>query len=242
MVACFGGRPVTLVGTFQLAWTVFVTMGFVIMVYVYHRGKVTAGDKLLALVAKDSQSTVDEVTNLLNARGLSEATLRVAIEAQGKRQPFALVFIDIKGFNRFISFGAKTSNALLWAVALEIKLTFSNTSFVLARNAADEFVAILPNTDEAAACRYAEDLIGRIGRHPLAFEGRTLPYRICVGGAVLTYAEDGWTYLGDQKVVKAGHVAHNVCAHMVRTLSFTASRHLQLAKEQPPSQMPIYIR
>ncbi|HEV7694174.1 MAG TPA: diguanylate cyclase [Hyphomonadaceae bacterium] len=124
----------------------------------------------------------DGLTGLSNRRCLDEALNGHARQAD---QPLACIMLDVDHFKRFNDqFGHDAGDAVLQHVG-QVMRDVTKGSGVAYRFGGEEFTALLPNMDEAAAFALAEQLRNRIAAAPLAHHGRTLGHiTISLGLAV----------------------------------------------------------
>jgi len=102
----------------------------------------------------------DPLTQLLNRRGLS-AVLEYFLTT---RQPFAILALDIDHFKRVNdTFGHDVGDAVIIRVARELEQS-SRQSDVVCRNGGEEFLMILPGTDNDMALMIAERVRQRINQ------------------------------------------------------------------------------
>jgi two-component system cell cycle response regulator len=101
-------------------------------------------------------SFVDELTGLYNQRFLEVALNNEIARAQRYNYPVSLLFIDLDRFKSVNdTFGHIVGSAVLKAASRLLKTCTRNVDQVL-RYGGDEFVAILPNTNEEGALLVAE--------------------------------------------------------------------------------------
>jgi diguanylate cyclase (GGDEF)-like protein len=100
----------------------------------------------------------DALTGVMNLRAMNEVTDRLIKLAQRHGHSYAVLFIDLDHFKRINDVhGHEAGDVVLKAVA-ECLLQRLRTSDVLGRIGGEEFLAFLPDTDEAGALRLAEQL------------------------------------------------------------------------------------
>jgi diguanylate cyclase (GGDEF)-like protein len=114
-------------------------------------------DGLLAATGKD------ELTGCLNYSGMRRAMSTEIARAERHGLSLCCCFIDLDDFKRVNDrHGHPYGNRILAEVAGALQRGM-RASDILARYGGDEFVAILPHTDEAAACRAADRLCHEVG-------------------------------------------------------------------------------
>ncbi|MFB9378211.1 diguanylate cyclase domain-containing protein [Kineococcus gynurae] len=139
-------------------------------------------------------ATHDELTGLLNRRGLGEALGRAAAQAR-PGQGLGLVYADLDGFKRVNDrHGHAAGDDLLVAVARRLR-TVLPAGAVVARMGGDEFVALLPGLAApaglATVARAVEDAL----RAPVETGERRLRVGVSVGTVGTEVPQDGETLL-----------------------------------------------
>jgi diguanylate cyclase (GGDEF)-like protein len=114
------------------------------------------------LVASDvrhrADSTLDQLTGLLNRRGLEPRFAEVAEQAALTQQPVSVVVADIDHFKRINdTHGHPVGDAVLREVADEMRRSL-RTFELLYRFGGEEFLLLLPGADAENAARIAETL------------------------------------------------------------------------------------
>jgi diguanylate cyclase (GGDEF)-like protein len=105
----------------------------------------------------------DELTGCLNYSGMRRAMSAEIVRAERHGLSLCCCFIDLDDFKRVNDrHGHPHGNRVLAEVAGALRRGM-RTSDILARYGGDEFVAILPHTDAAAACRVADRLRREVG-------------------------------------------------------------------------------
>lgn len=145
-----------------------------------------AGLSSAAAVALESarlraQATYDFLTGLRNRRGFQELYEKELTKAKRHWRPMAVIMLDVDGLKATNDqHGHAVGDEVLKAVARLMQQSFRTTD-VLARYGGDEFVALLPETDEqgASACvaRFRE-MLGRYNQL------RSLPVPVTVSTGI----------------------------------------------------------
>ncbi|MDA8108529.1 MAG: GGDEF domain-containing protein [Betaproteobacteria bacterium] len=136
-------------------------------------------------------SETDELTGVLNVRGLSALFDRAFSQAARYARPLSLLMIDcdnLKAVND--RYGHDAGNELLKQLSRSIVRELRATDIV-ARYGGDEFVAVLPETDRGRAQEVAQRIVEVIARERLQFRGQTIESGVSVG--IASYPEDGRT-------------------------------------------------
>jgi diguanylate cyclase (GGDEF)-like protein len=132
----------------------------------------------------DRLARVDPLTGLSNRRDLSERLQAALTKADLDRAPLAVLLIDLDHFKQINdAFGHDAGDAVLISVAQSMR-GLIRVGDTVGRWGGEEFLAILPNADAAAALLVAERLRSEIEQHPPLVDGA--PVTVTVGGAVWT--------------------------------------------------------
>jgi diguanylate cyclase (GGDEF)-like protein len=136
-------------------------------------------------------ATTDGLTSLLNRRHFESLSRVEWARFQRYGRPLSLLLLDIDKFKSVNDrFGHDAGDLVIKAVAHICKSTKREPD-VLARIGGEEFVLLLPETDETAAGIAAERLRKAVEEHPLSLpDGATLQVTISIGlaGAALSMA------------------------------------------------------
>ena len=128
-------------------------------------------------------ATTDGLTALFNRRHFEELARAEWARFQRYGRPLSLLLLDIDNFKSINDrFGHDAGDLVLKAVAFICKTTKRQTD-VAARIGGEEFVLLLPETDEAAAETTAERLRKAIQAHTRALPGGNLEVTVSIGVA-----------------------------------------------------------
>ncbi len=141
---------------------------------------------LSAVVSREKVAylaTRDPLTKLRNRRELEDTLERELSRVLRHGQPLGLAFIDCDDFKQVNdSYGHDIGDEYLKHVANLLQELLRKTDLVF-RFAGDEFVALLPNQDEAGAKQIAERMRDHLHSRPLIYENIQIPVKISVGTA-----------------------------------------------------------
>jgi diguanylate cyclase (GGDEF)-like protein/PAS domain S-box-containing protein len=141
------------------------------------------------------QALHDGLTGLPN-RGLLHAGLQEAVAAvEYGGPPVTLLLLDLDRFKEVNdTLGHQVGDLLLQEIALRLQGAVHADALV-ARLGGDEFAILLLNTDQAAAARIAEALVGVV-RTPLVLGSQTIEVDVSIGiASAPEHAEDADTLL-----------------------------------------------
>lgn len=112
-----------------------------------------------------SEARIDSLTGLANRRALEEILAAEISRAQRFAHQLAVVLLDLDRFKEINdSFGHAAGDVMLRAVS-RLLTSLARQGDTVARWGGEEFVVVLPETDLAGACRFAERLRRTIEAH-----------------------------------------------------------------------------
>ena len=130
----------------------------------------------------------DELTGLANRRGYSRHL--EALRGRTGRLPLAVLVVDVDDFKSINdNHGHAIGDEVLARVAATLAMA-TRPHDLVARMGGDEFVALLDDLDETAACRRAADLLKRLAAVPWASLSPGLDLRVSVGVAAGSPGDD----------------------------------------------------
>jgi len=131
----------------------------------------------------EAQATHDPLTGLPNRALLADRLEEASASSQRDRTPLALLFIDLDAFKDINDgSGHLLGDLVLVEVGVRIESALRDGDTV-ARFGGDEFVVLLPKTDEAAADAIAQRLLAAV-REPMEVDGHRLHVSASIGVAV----------------------------------------------------------
>jgi len=132
---------------FFLFGAIFVIYAFSLMVRAERNREVMA-----------AQSSLDQLTGLLNRRGLEERASHLFRDVESGQRPLSVLFADLDGFKRINdALGHHVGDTVLKKVAGLIIASIRDSD-VAARYGGDEFVVLMPDTALDQAISVAERL------------------------------------------------------------------------------------
>ncbi|MFZ5445029.1 MAG: GGDEF domain-containing protein [Myxococcota bacterium] len=140
-------------------------------------------------------SLTDALTGLANRRGYEQAWARVASTSLREGRPVALLVFDLDHFKQVNDRrGHVGGDECLRHFATLLRGEFRRDSDFLARLGGEEFIALLPGLDEAAARARAEALRQKVQATPCRFDGVEIPLSVSGGLAMLDVAAPDSTF------------------------------------------------
>jgi diguanylate cyclase (GGDEF)-like protein len=169
-------------------------------------------------------ATTDGMTSLINRRHFDALARAEWARFQRYGRPLSLMLLDIDKFKSINDrFGHDAGDLVLKAVAETCKVTKRQTD-VVARFGGEEFVLLLPETDEAAAEIAAERLRRAIQDHPHVLPGETLQVTASIGLAGATLGMAAFEVMlkrADQALYEAKHTGRNRVVKAPRMITET---------------------
>src|SRR6266853_852121 len=163
------------------------------------------------------QAIVDPLTGIFNRRHM-ERCLSDAIERKRRNSgPASLLLIDVDRFKRINDqFGHAKGDAVLKGI-VSLVAKRSRKLDLLFRIGGEEFMLLLPDTQEAAAALVAEQLRGSVAESPL-LDDRRLTVSIGVGELRPGESLDSWMKHADDALYAAKKAGRNrvVCRGLPR--------------------------
>ena len=131
----------------------------------------------------------DALTGLPNRVLLADRLQQAIAQAQRRGQCVAVAFLDLDGFKAVNDrYGHETGDALLNALAHRMKEALRDAD-TLSRFGGDEFVAVLVDLENAAACEPVLERLLQAVSEPLLLGDKTLQVSASIG--VTLYPQDG---------------------------------------------------
>ena len=135
-------------------------------------------------------ASVDPLTGVHVRRFVEQWTITEIRKACRHGGPLTLLMIDMDGLKRINDDGGHLAGDQALAVMGRLLRTIVREGDLAGRYGGDEFVAVLPNTDETGAAQVATRLLDLLQHTGVVWQGRSLPVRGSVGMATLLPVPD----------------------------------------------------
>jgi len=148
-------------------------------------------DQTRLKISLAEMATIDPLTNLLNRRAFQEVINREYASAKRLEKPFSMLLFDLDRFKMLNdNYGHDVGDKILLGVS-DIAKTTLRTSDWLSRWGGEEFLAILPDTDEYGALKIAERLREEIANFSISLNNQKINTSASIG--IASYPRDGDT-------------------------------------------------
>ena len=139
----------------------------------------------------EEMASIDLTTKLLNRRALTEIIHREYAQAKRTGNPFSMLLIDLDRFKLINdNYGHEMGDKILGGISEILKDTLRSSDWI-GRWGGEEFLAVLPNSDEETAQTIAERLREEIDQFSIQFNGQKIKATISIG--VSNHPQDGET-------------------------------------------------
>jgi diguanylate cyclase (GGDEF)-like protein len=148
-------------------------------------------DQTRLKISLEAMATIDPLTNLLNRRAFQEVISREYASAKRLEKPFSMLLLDLDRFKMLNdNYGHDIGDKILLGVSDIAKATL-RTSDWLSRWGGEEFLALLPDTDENGALKIAERLREEIEKFSITLNKQKINTSASIG--IASYPRDGDT-------------------------------------------------
>jgi len=146
--------------------------------------------------ANHQLSITDPLTGCFNRRHLEERLHRELERARRYGRPFSVVCMDLDHFKQINDrFGHACGDAVLCATADRLRGVSRGQVDWVVRLGGEEFLIVLPETDESSARQTAERLRHLLESDPVRFDGQSISMTASFGVAQSRPGEDGNTLI-----------------------------------------------
>lgn len=148
-------------------------------------------DQARLKISLEAMASIDPLTGLLNRRAFQDVINREHASARRLQMPFSMLLFDLDRFKMLNdNYGHDIGDKILLGISNTAKTTL-RTSDWLSRWGGEEFLAILPNTDDAGAKKMAERLRYEIEKFSIRLNKQTIKTSASIG--IASYPRDGDT-------------------------------------------------
>ncbi len=167
------------------------------------------------LFIAQTSSMHDTLTGLRNRRSLDEQLPLLLRESMREKEPLTVLFIDIDHFRIFNDqYGHESGDVALQAVANTLLRICQRPLDFICRWGGEEFVAVLPHTNEKAAAKLAQDMLQAMRALQLHVANHAAPkLTISIGHISRTITietlDEDLVDAADQAMLQAKHLGRN---------------------------------
>ncbi len=148
-------------------------------------------DQTRLKISLEAMATIDPLTDLLNRRAFQEVINREYASAKRLEKPFSMLLFDLDRFKMLNdNYGHDIGDKILLGISDIAKATL-RTSDWLSRWGGEEFLALLPDTDENGALKIAERLREEIANFSISLNNQKINTSASIG--IASYPRDGDT-------------------------------------------------
>ncbi len=127
----------------------------------------------------------DPLTNLLTRRTLEEIFVNVLDISMITGEPFGVAFVDIDDFKKINdTYGHDAGDIVLKEITNTIKKNLRKSDYIF-RYGGEEFVIIVPATDENTFYKILEKIRKKINQTPIKINGDTINVSVSIGGVII---------------------------------------------------------
>ncbi len=148
-------------------------------------------DQARMKISLEAMASIDPLTGLLNRRAFQEVISCEYAKAKRLEQPFSMLLFDLDRFKMLNdNYGHDIGDKILLGISNVAKSTL-RTSDWLSRWGGEEFLAVLPNTDDTGAKSIAERLRDEIENFSIHLNNQSIKTSASIG--IACYPRDGDT-------------------------------------------------
>ncbi|ETR71854.1 MAG: hypothetical protein OMM_02174 [Candidatus Magnetoglobus multicellularis str. Araruama] len=128
----------------------------------------------------ESELLVDSQTGIFNRRAFERRLKEEMQRFKNAKQPFSLILFDIDQFRTIThNFGYTAANACLAQIGRKIKTSLRNKDYI-ARYGNDEFIILLPDTEDKEACEASIYLMELVKKIKFTHKNKVIPVNISI--------------------------------------------------------------
>ncbi|WP_395621167.1 GGDEF domain-containing protein [Dokdonella sp.] len=159
----------SIVFTYGALMPVIATSGFLLM----------CGQRLNKDLAR--LATLDPLTEVFNRRTMTDLANKAVAASKRHGRPLSLLILDIDHFKRINDEFGHEAGDLALCRFVELVREMLRSSDVVARIGGEEFVVLLPDTDQASAAVLAERIRQHLHATEFTVSGWPVPLRVSIG-------------------------------------------------------------
>jgi diguanylate cyclase (GGDEF)-like protein len=142
------------------------------------------GELAVAREALQHQATHDAMTGCLNRGAIGDALARELLRASRSELPLAVFLIDLDHFKQINDrLGHHAGDIAIVAACTRMQDCVRAHDY-MGRYGGEEFLAVIPDADEATAVQIAERMRSRISQNPVIFNGNPILLTATIGVAL----------------------------------------------------------
>ncbi|KPA18156.1 diguanylate cyclase [Candidatus Magnetomorum sp. HK-1] len=128
----------------------------------------------------ESELLVDAQTGIFNRRAFERRLTEEMQRFKKNKQAFSLILFDIDQFRKITqTFGYTAANACLAQIGRRIKSSLRNKDYI-ARYGNDEFIILLPETEDKEACEASVYLMELVQKMRITHKNKVIPISISI--------------------------------------------------------------
>lgn len=136
-------------------------------------------------------SAIDPLTGLMNRRYFDERIIAECRRSKREISKLGIAMLDIDHFKKINdTYGHLCGDHCLKTFALTLKETIKRPSDIICRYGGEEFVLILPNTDQDGLNKLLERVRINVENKKIIFEGHELQMTVSIGGCSQVVVSD----------------------------------------------------
>jgi diguanylate cyclase (GGDEF)-like protein len=159
-------------------------------------------------------SAVDPLTGLMNRRYFDKQVIAESRRSKREVTPLGIAMLDIDFFKKVNDdYGHLGGDHCLKVFANILKETIKRPADVICRYGGEEFVLILPNTEQDGLKKVLEKVRKNVEKKKILFEGQEISMTVSIGGFSTVVRSEGQTdfmiALADKRLYKAKALGRN---------------------------------
>jgi diguanylate cyclase (GGDEF)-like protein len=146
----------------------------------------------------ESELLVDSQTGIFNRRAFERRLNEEMHRFKNNKQAFSVILFDIDQFRTITqNFGYTAANACLSQIGRKIKTSLRNKDYI-ARYGNDEFIILLPDTEDKEACEASIYLMELIRKIKITHKNKVIPINISIAVTQSQLSDKHTSHLNDR--------------------------------------------